>query len=260
MTHAWTLAAEGGRPLTQYLSAGGVIGYLLIVLSIVALAIMIANALQLRIEAQAPRHIIDRLDAILRTGDAEAARAFCDSPDAQCTLTRMFSAALSRCSRSAFGFLELRSALEEAGQRQLDRLGKLTDMIGLMAALGPMLGLLGTVVGMIGAFQTIGTLEGAARSSELSTYMAIALVTTAEGLIVAIPCTLAYAVFRRRIDRLGGELGEVSETLASHLTSGGASSAARPAPATRPVAPAPRPAPVMPQPGPMGVAGPGVRP
>jgi biopolymer transport protein ExbB len=145
----------------------------------------------------------------------------------------MFESALVRCARSPFGFLELKSALEESGQRQVDRLTKMTDGVGLVAALGPMLGLLGTVFGMVGAFRTIGELEGASRSSELAKYMSHALVTTALGLVVAIPCTAAFTVFKRRIDRLAGELGQKAEELASYVQGKGATA--------RPPAPAPAP-------------------
>ena len=101
-----------------------------------------------------------------------------------------------------------------------------------IAAVGPMLGLLGTVFGMIGAFQTIGTLEGAARSNKLAEFMSLALINTAEGLMVAIPCTVAFAVFRRRIDRLGADAGVIAEELAGLIEQG--AGAESPGPARQP--------------------------
>jgi biopolymer transport protein ExbB len=139
----------------------------------------------------------------------------------------VFGQALERCATSPFGALELRAAIEDAAQPEVDRLHRLNDGLGIIAAIGPMLGLLGTVFGMIGAFHTIGGLEGAARSSELAKYMSLALVNTAEGLIVAIPCTVLFAVFRRRINALVAEAGEIIERLVN-----GAS--ARTAPAVAP--------------------------
>ena len=227
---AFTLAAadDSKRSLLDYIRDGHTVSYLLVFLSFVAVALMIASIIQLRRDYLAPPAIVQRLDEILRSGDTDAAMAFCTQPENDCLLTRMFAAAISRCSRSAFGFLELRSALEESGQRQLDRLSRVTDGIGLIAALGPMLGLLGTVFGMIGAFSSIGHLEGAARSNELASYMSIALITTAEGLIVAIPCTAIFTICKRRVERLGGELGELVENLASHLQGRTTKPASRP--------------------------------
>ncbi len=222
------LAEAGATSLrvSDYVTQGGPVGYVLVGLSLVAVAVCVANLIQLRMSRLAPKVVSDELEVYLREHDIDGAVAFCRDPVNDCFLTRMFSAALMRCTRSAFGFLELRSALEEAGQRQVDRLSKLTDAVGLVAALGPMLGLLGTVGGMIGAFQTIGTLEGAARSNELAVYMSHALVTTFLGLVVAIPCTAAYTVFRRRLDRLAGEVGQVAEGLASLVTGRGGTRAA----------------------------------
>jgi biopolymer transport protein ExbB/TolQ len=84
-----------------------------------------------------------------------------------------------------------------------------------------MLGLLGTVIGMIGAFNAIGSLQGAARSTELARFMSLALVNTAQGLVVAVPCTVAFALFRQRIDRVASEIGDdVLERLAEDLAAG----------------------------------------
>ncbi|QOJ01424.1 MAG: MotA/TolQ/ExbB proton channel family protein [Phycisphaeraceae bacterium] len=215
-------AGGGDRRLIDQILSGGPVGYVLIVLSVVALALVIANAVQLRRDRLAPPAVIAALEETLRRNDVEGARAVCAAAGNESFLSRMFGSALTRCSRSAFGFLEMRSALEESGTREIDRLTKLTDGVGLVAAVAPMLGLLGTVFGMIGAFQTIGTLEGASRSNQLAVYMSHALVTTALGLTVAIPCTAAYTYFKRRIDRLAGEIGQLAEDLASHLQGKGA--------------------------------------
>jgi biopolymer transport protein ExbB len=142
--------------------------------------------------------------------------------------------------------MEIRTALEESGQREADRLNRSVDLIGLIAAVAPMLGLLGTTIGMIGAFNSIGALEGAARSRALAGFMSLALVNTAQGLAVAIPCTAAFSLLRKRLDGLVSQAGEVIENLAVYIenpaTAGGAhKSAARPAPrpAAAPGIPAP---------------------
>jgi biopolymer transport protein ExbB/TolQ len=50
--------------------------------------------------------------------------------------------------------------------------------------------------------------------------MSLALVTTAQGLIVAIPCTVLYTILRRRVERLAMDTGDTIEELAAVLTSG----------------------------------------
>lgn len=220
------LAAEGqSKSLLSYIHAGGPISYLLVCISLFAVGVVVANALLLRRQTMIPGHVAEGLGALLRERRLDEVPAFCQQTENDSFLARIVAGALAKVGRSQFGVLEMKPALEEAGARELDRLDRLTHVIGMIAAVGPMLGLLGTVVGMIGAFNTIGTESGVAKNEQLAAYMAVALVTTAEGLIVAIPCTFAYAIFRRRADRLAGEAGDVAETLLSELagpTTGGA--------------------------------------
>ncbi|MCC6676861.1 MAG: MotA/TolQ/ExbB proton channel family protein [Phycisphaerales bacterium] len=231
------------KSLWQYIRSGGPIGMVIILLSVVAVALVVLHLIRVRRERMLPEALVLELDRLLQANDVKGATEACRSEVNDSFLARVIGSALERCSRSPFGFLELRSALEEAGQRETDRLYRSTDGIGLIAALGPMLGLLGTVVGMIGAFGTIGDSEASARSQQLAGYMAIALVTTAEGLLVAIPCTAAFTIFRRRIDRLVGEAGEVVELLASRLETTGERPAERGGEGRAPARPAPAPRP-----------------
>jgi biopolymer transport protein ExbB len=214
--------------LFQFLAGAGWLSYLLIMLSFLAVGLMIRNLIVLRMSRIAPPGVVARLDTLLRENDTAGALAFCNAPGNRSFITGVFGGALARCARSPFGFLELRAALEESGEAEVDKLHRFTDGIGILAAVGPMLGLLGTVFGMIGAFHSIGKFEGAARSQELAKFMSMALVNTAEGLVVAIPCTVAFALFRRRIDRLTGEASAIVEELAGNIeqASGGEKPAA----------------------------------
>lgn len=213
--------------LLDYIHQGGVLSYILVLVSFVALGLIVRNILLFRRDRLAPPDTVARLNELLAENDLPGAAAFCASPVNSCFITRVFGAALARASRSPFGLLEIRSGLEEAGLREADRLHRANDPVGIIAAIGPMLGLLGTVIGMIGAFMTIGQLEGSARSAKLAEFMSLALVCTAEGLIVAIPCTIAFALFRRRVDALVTDMGELIEDMANTVQ-------ARPEPEQRP--------------------------
>ncbi len=232
-----TAAAPPAPPtktLLQYIQGGGFIGYLIIMLSIVALAFAIVMLITVRRERLSPESVREGLARHFASHDIPGAIRYCADEANDCFLTRVIGGALTRCSRSPFGLLELRSALEESGQREVERLGRPNDAIALIASVAPMLGLLGTVVGMVGAFDTISATQGSARPAQLAGYISIALITTVQGLVVAIPCTAAYAYFRSRIDRLAGEIGETIESYAGELDAGahgpGAKGAARPAP------------------------------
>lgn len=208
---------DKGDSILKLISSGGTIAYIIIALSIAALALVVMHLVQLRQSALAPPEIIDELDDALERGDIDAAIKFCNDDDNDCFLTRVVSAGLTRCSRSMFGWLELKGALEEAGQEQVARLYRSTDGLGLIAAIAPMLGLLGTVVGMVGAFDTISSSQGFARPDQLAGDISKALVTTLMGLSLAIPATTAFTFFRNRIDALSVELGSSIEELVGHL-------------------------------------------
>ncbi|MEZ6317921.1 MAG: MotA/TolQ/ExbB proton channel family protein [Phycisphaerales bacterium] len=219
MTLALTLAQSDApsKSLLEYIAAGGPIGAIIIVLSLAAVALVVTQLLRVRLTTLAPAESVEALDHTLSSGDVKSAEAFCEDPVNASFLTRVVGSALLRCDRSPFGFLELRSALEEAGQRETARLYRFTDAIGLIASVAPMLGLLGTVVGMVGAFDTITLTDGPARPDQLAGNISVALVTTVLGLIVAIPCTAAYTFLRNRIDALTSEIAEIIEDLAAHL-------------------------------------------
>lgn len=227
--------ATPSKSLFAYIHEGGTVTYVIVILSLVAVALIIRNLILIRPARLAPPDEFDRLDSLLRQNDLQGALAFSSAPENNSFMTRVFGAALLRCSRSPFGFLELRSALEESGQRETERLHRFNEGIGIIAAVAPMLGLLGTVIGMIGAFSAIGTLEGAARSHQLAASMSLALISTAVGLIVAIPCTVAFTLFRRRIDSLIADVSDRIEQLSRNIEGSGAESPS----AARPARPAP---------------------
>ena len=73
-------------------------------------------------------------------------------------------------------------------------------MLELIAMISPLLGLLGTVLGMIQSFQELALAEGAANASVLAGGIWQALLTTAAGLIVAIPAAIAATLLSARVD------------------------------------------------------------
>lgn len=235
-SEAASAAASSSHSVLEYATAGGFIGYIIILLSIVGLGLAIAHFMQVRTERMTPPQAVDDLARLFRENDMASAFQYCAQQTNDSFLTRVFHTALRRCGTSPFGMLELRAAIEDAGSREVDKLHRSTDAIGLIAAVGPMLGLLGTVFGMIGAFGTIGDAEGASRSKELAGFMSLALVTTAQGLVVAIPATAAYQFFKRRIDRLASEAGDVIEQLVGVVEQSSGAPRPQAAPRPRPVA------------------------
>lgn len=95
----------------------------------------------------------------------------------------------------------LREAIEEEGRFQVARLDRYLGFLGSIAGAAPLLGLLGTVFGIMHAFAAIGTV-GMGNPKQLASGIAEALITTAAGLLVAIPSLMAYRMLRSRVDTL----------------------------------------------------------
>jgi biopolymer transport protein ExbB len=92
------------------------------------------------------------------------------------------------------------------GNAELARLGRHLRVLDLVAMTGPLLGLLGTVLGMIVAFQTLALAEGAANAGMLAGGIWQALLTTAAGLLVAIPAAVAASLFGARIEAVAQDI------------------------------------------------------
>jgi biopolymer transport protein ExbB len=93
---------------------------------------------------------------------------------------------------------ELKDIVEEAGQLEVPRLERRLGMLASLAFLTPLLGLLGTVAGLIEAFQSMAATTGLTSSAEIGNGIYQALITTAAGLAVCIPCAMAYAYLSAR--------------------------------------------------------------
>ncbi len=92
---------------------------------------------------------------------------------------------------------ELRSILEDIARHQLQGLQRGLPALGTIVAGAPLLGLLGTVLGMIDIFSAVST-AGAGISAQLSSGIAEALITTAAGLIIAIPTLFIHSFLEAR--------------------------------------------------------------
>ncbi len=202
-----------GKSLFDVLADGGVVGGLLLLLSVVAVGLVIEHALTIRKGVVMPDDFLQGVESLIAADQIDDAIEYCDDPANDSLSAHVVLAGLERFRGSQFGFAEYKSAVEEAGEDQTGRLYRKTEVLGLIGAVSPMLGLTGTVLGMIVAFNTIADSGGMAKPDELADGISQALVTTLLGLIVAIPTMVAYSFFRNRIDSLVSEAGKRIERI-----------------------------------------------
>ncbi len=241
---AQTGDTDAGSTWWDTIQAGGIVGYIIIGLSTIALALVIMHVVQIRRDALLPPDQVDTIENLLSQGQVAQALEYCYDPEADSYLTRIMGVGLTRYQKSAFGAFEIKTAIEEAGEDQTARLYRSTDALGVIGSIAPLLGLLGTVLGMVGAFESLSR-TATPNHEALAASISLALVTTLMGLILAIPCITLHRYFGNRIDAFASEASREIERLALHLESTGQS---RPAGAT------PRPR------APKGAQAPGARP
>jgi len=92
----------------------------------------------------------------------------------------------------------MKEAIEDTGRHVVHELERYINTLGTIAAISPLLGLLGTVIGMIKVFSAITT-QGVGNPAALAGGISEALITTAAGMVVAIPTLMAYRYFRGKI-------------------------------------------------------------
>mgnify|MGYP001817244565 CR=1 FL=1 len=129
-----------------------------------------------------------------------------------------FGAGLERCldGEEEIDFQKVKDSVEEASVEQMSRLMKPIDYLSIIGASAPMLGLLGTVSGMIKAFNTMGA-QGMGKPELLAANIGEALITTATGLVIAIPAMFFFFAFKKGFQKtlatLGRNLGFLFDAL-----------------------------------------------
>jgi biopolymer transport protein ExbB len=117
-----------------------------------------------------------------------------------------FGAGLERVLDGVTDFSKVDQSVREASVEQVSRLMKPIDYLSIIGATAPMLGLLGTVSGMIKAFQTMGS-QGMGKPELLAGNIGEALITTATGLIIAIPAMFFFFGFKKGFGKTLATLG-----------------------------------------------------
>ncbi|MCL4515218.1 MAG: MotA/TolQ/ExbB proton channel family protein [Firmicutes bacterium] len=126
-------------------------------------------------------------------------------------------AALVMAGLSQYGKDEkvVETALEDAARQEVYKLERRLPVLDAIVTIAPLLGLLGTVTGIIRSFNVLAALQGLATPSVLSSGIAEALLTTAMGLIIAIPAMAFYAYLSSLVDRRILELNRAATQILS---------------------------------------------
>ncbi|EBA14494.1 MotA/TolQ/ExbB proton channel [Roseobacter sp. SK209-2-6] len=181
----------------EKMGTGGPILLVLALLSLISLSVICLKLLQLW---PATSGKAGRQNAIHQWGKGDVASAQQALASGRAPADRVLSYAMSALNEGLKPTL-LTGELERRGNEEVSQMNSLIRLLELIAMVSPLLGLLGTVLGMIQSFQELELAEGAANASLLAGGIWQALLTTAAGLLVAIPAAVAAGLLAARIER-----------------------------------------------------------
>ena len=178
----------------EFITAGGFLMIPIILVSIVAMAIIVALFIALSSKKVIPEGTTNAARKLALSGRATPAQI--NKLRESSLLGRVLATGLENAHLPRHS---LKESIEESGRHVIHAMDRFMTTLGTIAAIAPLLGLLGTVVGMINVFSVI-TSQGVGSPTELAGGISQALITTAAGITVAVPALIFHRYFRGKIN------------------------------------------------------------
>ena len=185
---------------------------LLFGLSIAAVALVIEHFISIRRDKLIPPELVGEIEALLEDEEYGEAMDLCDAEPTM--LTNVVGAAIPKVES---GYDAMAEAVREVGEEEGIKLQQKIGWLSLIGNIAPMVGLLGTVTGMIAAFGKIASSVTPPKPADLADGISTALLTTAFGLIVAIPAMSFYFFFRGKVIKLSMETSAICGDLVDRI-------------------------------------------
>lgn len=200
----------------DFIVKGGPMMIPIAIASFVALAVIIERLISLRKSQVVPEEFTTTVADAVSRNDMAAARKACEKETAPAS--EVFQVAIEN---RAEPIDRLEHLLTRVGDRIDFKLRKFLKLLSVIAGIAPLMGLLGTIFGMIRAFSTVASsAEAMGKTELLAKGIYEAMITTAAGLLVAIPVLIAYHLLSARVDRLMIQLDEAATNFVAKLQSG----------------------------------------
>jgi biopolymer transport protein ExbB len=197
--------------LIEFFEKGGVFMWPLLACSLLGLAVILERAWTLSRARVNTRKLMSQVVGALKNDGLQGAIEVCQRTRGP--IAAILHAGLMRASK---GPEAVEKAIESAGTIEMSFLQRGLIVLASIANVAPLLGFLGTVSGMIHAFEAIAAAEQVS-AKLVATGISEALITTATGLMIAIPVQIANNFFISRIDRFVLEMEEASVELVDTL-------------------------------------------
>ena len=201
-----------GSYLTWFIRSSGLIGLLILGLSIYFVATVIRLFLEIREEVSVPSHLLHQSEDLLQRNDLQTVYSTIQADDS--ILGHVLSAGLSEL---PYGISEAREAMDRMSESETVRLEKQISMLAVLGTLGPMIGLIGTLKGMISSFSVIAMSDVQLKASEVASGISEALLLTFEGVALSVPAIYFHALFRNRVSSISAATMVHADRLLRHI-------------------------------------------
>ena len=175
---------------------GGPVMWIILVCSLLSLFVFLEKTLQFHREEINVRELLRGLFNVLKRDGLVEALTLCDSTPGPAA--KLLGAAILAYQR---GDEDIRFAIDEAALEEIPKLERHLNFLSTMGFILPLIGFFGTVLGMIKAFEAVRISEYLS-SSAVAGAVTMALITTAAGLAVAIPCYIGYNYLLGRVNSI----------------------------------------------------------
>jgi biopolymer transport protein ExbB len=187
---------------------GGWCGWVIILHSVALVALIIEHFINVKKDKIVPPELVDEIEALFEEEEYQEALELCESEPN--FLTNILAAGLPKLNA---GFDTMKQIMSEQAAIEATNLHQKISYLALIANLAPMWGLFGTVSGMILAFAKIVILGPKVTPKDLAMGVQQALITTFEGLFVAIPGLMFFFIFRNRVVRITNEITSTADEM-----------------------------------------------
>lgn len=185
----------------NFISLGGPMAIPLIISSIFSLAVIIEKAVYFIRRKDNSLRLLKRIE--LKVENDDIIGALNELKGEKGPNAKLLSTALSHYQEDPD---RIREVLQAVGEDEIKKMEKHLPVLDVVAMISPLLGLLGTVLGIISSFNILGTAAGAANPAQISSGIAAALISTAMGLVIAIPTAIFYSYYINKVEEKSHEM------------------------------------------------------
>ena len=163
----------------------------LLIPSVMALTIIVDRFIYFTRIKSSDESLSQKIISLIKDNEIKAAIALCET--SKSPLSNIITAGLKNTKIS-------KELMQSQANKELPKLERFIAALSTISTVAPLLGLLGTILGMIQSFAVISTV-GSGRPTALASGIANALLTTAAGLIIAIPSVVFYNYFVNTVNK-----------------------------------------------------------